>query len=118
VALAGAHAGEQTAAALVLAATGGGAAGILRWFAASGLAALAAKQTGGRFLILAHHGESHHGDQHGDRPHHDTIHLGISSHVETGKQKCTHKTTAESPLSPGRLDGLMRGWVDALCWTR
>jgi hypothetical protein len=75
VALAGTHAGEQAAPALVLAAAGSGLTAARLRLAASGLAALAAEQTGGRFLILTHHGETNQGHQDGDRRQNDTIHL-------------------------------------------
>jgi hypothetical protein len=72
VALAGAHPGEQ---ALTSAVTGGGLAAARFRLAASGLAALAAEQTGRRFLILTQHGETNQGHQHGDRRQNNTIHL-------------------------------------------
>jgi hypothetical protein len=76
VTLAGAHAGEQAAAALVLTAAADGLAAVVDRLAASGLAALpAAEQAGVGLLIFAHHGKPDHGHQHGDRRNDDTIHL-------------------------------------------
>jgi hypothetical protein len=88
VTLAGTHAGEQTAAALVLATTAGGLAAIIvsRLAAGRGAATLAAEQAGGRFLLSAHHGETNQGHQHGDRRQHDTIHLKLLPRSKREKQ--------------------------------
>jgi hypothetical protein len=99
-AIAIAHPLEQTAALVLTTATGRLTANRGRLAASGGAAtALAAKQAGGGFLILAHHGETNHGHQHGDRPQNDTIHLD-SSHVVTGNKKARRALTVEDSLCP------------------
>jgi hypothetical protein len=103
VTLAGTHAGEQAAAALVLAAAGRFAAGRSSRLAAGGLAALVAEQTSRSFLIIAHHGKTNRGHQHGDRQHHSTIHLKISSHMNEKTIDATLTVELSSvPLPPRR----------------